>query len=148
MERQENSTDSNKKRLEQIVSVLVKNDLVKGITPEKLRKIVEELGPTFVKLGQIMSMRNEILPTEYCKELEKLRADVRPMEYSEVKKVIEDEYGTELEGVFQSFDSVPLGSASIAQAHFAILKNGDKVVVKVQRPGIKDIMARDISLLR
>ncbi len=148
MERQENSTDSNKKRLGQIVSVLVKNDLVKGITPEKLRKIIEELGPTFVKLGQIMSMRNEILPTEYCKELEKLRADVRPMEYSEVKKVIENEYGTELEEVFQSFDSVPLGSASIAQAHFAILKNGDKVVVKVQRPGIKDIMARDISLLR
>ncbi len=148
MERQENSADSNKKRLGQIVSVLVKNDLVKGITPEKLRKIIEELGPTFVKLGQIMSMRHEILPTEYCKELEKLRADVRPMNSSEVKKVIEDEYGTELEEVFQSFDNAPLGSASIAQAHFAILKNGKKVVVKVQRPGIKDIMARDISLLR
>lgn len=148
MERQENNTDSNKKRLGQIISVLAKNDLVKGITPEKLRKIIEELGPTFVKLGQIMSMRNEILPAEYCKELEKLRADVKPMEFSEVKKVIEDEYGTELGEVFESFDSTPLGSASIAQAHFAVLKNGDKVVVKVQRIGIKDIMARDISLLR
>ncbi|PYG88231.1 ubiquinone biosynthesis protein [Ruminiclostridium sufflavum DSM 19573] len=148
MERQESSTDSSKKRLGQIILVLVKNEVVKGITPEKLRKIIEELGPTFIKLGQVMSMRNEILPAEYCKELEKLRADVRPMDFAEVKKVIEEEYGTELEEIFESFESTPLGSASIAQAHFAILKNGDRVVVKVQRPGIKDIMARDISLLR
>jgi len=148
MEKQANSSDSSKKRLREIVGVLVKNEVVKGITPEKVRKIIEDLGPTFVKLGQVMSMRQEILPKEYCKELEKLRADVRPMDFSEVKKVIEDEYGTGLNEVFQSIDETPLGSASIAQVHFAILKNGEKVVVKVQRPGIKDIMARDISLLR
>jgi len=149
MEKQQvSSTDNNKNRLGEIIGVLVKNDVVKGISPEKLRKIVEDLGPTFVKLGQVMSMRPEILPEAYCKELEKLRADVRPIDFSEVKKVIEEEYGTELNEVFQSFDEAPLGSASIAQAHFAVLRDGKKVVVKVQRPGIKDVMARDISLLR
>ena len=149
MEKQQQANNvENKNRLPEIIGVLVKNEVVKGLTPEKLRKIIEDLGPTFVKLGQVMSMRPEILPEAYCKELEKLRADVRPIDFSEVKKVIEDEYGTELNEVFQSFDEVPLGSASIAQAHLAILKDGKKVVVKVQRPGIKDIMARDISLLR
>lgn len=148
MEKQANSSDNSKNRLREIVGVLVKNEVVKGITPEKLRKIIEDLGPTFVKLGQVMSMRKEILPDEYCKELEKLRADVKPMDFEEVKKVIEDEYGTGLDEVFEIIDKAPLGSASIAQAHFAILKSGEKVVIKVQRPGIKDIMARDISLLR
>lgn len=148
MEKQENNTNGGNKRLREIIGVLVKNELVKGITPEKLRKIIEDLGPTFIKFGQIMSMRKEILPPEYCKELEKLRAEVRPLSFLEVKKIIEDEYGTALEEVFEIFDEAPLGSASIAQAHFAILKSGIKVVVKVQRPGIKDIMSRDISLLR
>jgi ubiquinone biosynthesis protein len=148
MEKQKKSSDSSRKRLREIVGVLVKNELVKGITPEKLRNIVEDLGPTFVKLGQVMSMRREILPEAYCKELEKLRADVRPMEFSDVRKVIEDEYGTDLTEVFKSINETPLGSASIAQVHAAVLKNGSRVVIKVQRPGIKDIMARDISLLR
>lgn len=148
MEKTTNSSDSSKKRLREIIGVLVKSDVVKGITPEKLRKIIEDLGPTFIKLGQVMSMRHEILPKEYCKELEKLRADVRPMDFEEVKKVIEEEYGTDLSEVFKYFDEEPLGSASIAQVHSAVLKNGGRVVVKVQRPGIKDVMARDISLLR
>jgi ubiquinone biosynthesis protein len=148
MEKITSNAENSKKRLREILSVLVKHEVVRGITPEKLRKIIEDLGPTFIKLGQVMSMRKEILPEEYCIELEKLRADVKPMEFNEVKTVIEDEYGTELNEIFKFFDEVPLGSASIAQAHFAILKDGEKVVVKVQRPGIKDIMARDISLLR
>ena len=148
MEKQTKNSDNSKKRLREIVGVLVKNEVVKGITPEKLRNIIEDLGPTFVKLGQVMSMRREILPEEYCKELEKLRADVRPLDFADVKRVIEDEYGTDLNEVFESINETPLGSASIAQVHSAVLKNGDRVVVKVQRPGIKDIMARDISLLR
>ncbi len=148
MEKQTNRAHDSKKRLREILAVLVRHELVKGISPEKIRKILEDLGPTFVKLGQIMSMRQEILPAEYCKELEKLRAEVRPMAFSEVKSVIEEEYGTSIDDVYQTVDQTSLGSASIAQVHFAVLKNGEKVVIKVQRPGIRDIMSRDISLLR
>lgn len=105
------------------------------MTPEKLRSIVEDLGPTFVKLGQIMSMRRDMLPEAYCRELEKLRAEVRPLAFEEARGVVETEYGVSLRSVFDVFDETPIGSASIAQVHAARLKNGAPVVVKVQRPG-------------
>ena len=114
-------------RLQEIVGVLKKHNIVKGLTPEKLRLILEDMGPTFVKLGQIMSMRNDILPTEYCKELEKLRADVKPMPLEQVREVIQEEYGRPLEDVFSSFDEHPLGSASIAQVHAATLHDGRRM---------------------
>lgn len=135
-------------RLKEILQVLARHDIVKGMTPEKLRNIVEDLGPTFVKLGQIMSMRQDMLPAAYCRELSKLRTEVSPMPFDEVRQVIEEEYDTRLERVFASFDRQPLGAASIAQAHAAILRDGSPVVVKVQRQGIRDVMARDIQLLR
>ena len=135
-------------RLKEILQVLARHDIVKGMTPEKLRNIVEDLGPTFVKLGQIMSMRQDILPAAYCRELSKLRTEVSPMPFDEVRQVIEEEYDTRLERVFASFDRQPLGAASIAQAHAAVLRDGSPVVVKVQRQGIRDVMARDIQLLR
>ena len=135
-------------RLKEILQVLARHDIVKGMTPEKLRNIVEDLGPTFVKLGQIMSMRQDMLPAAYCRELSKLRTEVSPMPYDEVRQVIEEEYDTRLERVFASFDRQPLGAASIAQAHAAVLRDGSPVVVKVQRQGIRDVMARDIQLLR
>ena len=109
---------------------------------------MEDLGPTFVKLGQIMSMRQDMLPAAYCRELPKLRTEVSPMPFDEVRQVIEEEYDTRLERVFASFDRQPLGAASIAQAHAAVLRDGSPVVVKVQRQGIRDVMARDIQLLR
>lgn len=135
-------------RLKEILQVLARHDIVKGMTPEKLRNIVEDLGPTFVKLGQIMSMRQDMLPAAYCRELSKLRTEVSPMPFDEVRQVIEEEYDTRLERVFASFDRQPLGAASIAQAHAALLRDGSPVVVKVQRQGIRDVMARDIQLLR
>lgn len=135
-------------RLKEILRVLARHDIVKGMTPEKLRSIVEDLGPTFVKLGQIMSMRQDMLPAAYCRELSKLRTDVSPMPFDEVRQVIEEEYDTRLERIFSSFDKRPLGSASIAQAHAAALRDGSPVVVKVQRRGLRDVMARDIQLLR
>lgn len=135
-------------RLKEILQVLARHDIVKGMTPEKLRNIVEDLGPTFVKLGQIMSMRQDMLPAAYCRELSKLRTEVSPMPFDEVRQVIEEEYDTRLERVFASFDRQPLGAASIAQAHAAVLRDGSPVVVKVQRQGIRDVMARDIQLLR
>ena len=135
-------------RLKEILQVLARHDIVKGMTPEKLRNIVEDLGPTFVKLGQIMSMRQDMLPAAYCRELSKLRTEVSPMPFDEVRQVIEEEYDTRLERVFASFDRQPVGAASIAQAHAAVLRDGSPVVVKVQRQGIRDVMARDIQLLR
>ena len=135
-------------RLKEILQVLARHDIVKGMTPEKLRNIVEDLGPTFVKLGQIMSMRQDMLPAAYCRELSKLRTEVSPMPFDEVRQVIEEEYDTRLERVFASFDRQPLGAASIAQAHAAVLRDGSPVVVKVQRQGIRDVMARDLQLLR
>lgn len=135
-------------RLKEILQVLARHDIVKGMTSEKLRNIVEDLGPTFVKLGQIMSMRQDMLPAAYCRELSKLRTEVSPMPFDEVRQVIEEEYDTRLERVFASFDRQPLGAASIAQAHAAVLRDGSPVVVKVQRQGIRDVMARDIQLLR
>lgn len=136
-----------RKRLGEIMSILNRHEITKGLTPEKLRLIIEDLGPTFVKFGQIISMRSDILPEAYCKELEKLRSDVKPMSFATVKKQIETEYGDSMSSLFSKFDKKPLGSASIAQVHHAILKNGDEVVVKVQRPGIYEVMAMDIGLL-
>lgn len=128
--------------------MLHKYGVTRGVTPEKLRLILEELGPTYIKLGQIMSMHSDILPRRYCDELMRLRSEVTPMPFSEVLEVMEDSYGCDWEEIFSSIEEVPLGSASIAQVHKAILKDGSPVVAKVQRKGIYDTMARDIGLLR
>ena len=144
----ENDAAGNKKRLKQIVGILHAHNVIKGLTPQKLRMIFEDLGPTFVKFGQIMSMRSDMLPPEYCKELSRLRTDVQPLPFETVASEIEKMYGKPLNEVFAEFDHEPLGSASIAQVHRAKLKSGDKVVVKIKRPGIYGVMARDVSLLR
>jgi len=140
-------SDGNGKRLKKIISILVKQEITKGLTPEKLRLIIEDMGPTFVKIGQVMSMRQDILPIDYCKELEKLRSQVKPMPYEAVVSVLEAEYNQPVTEIFKEFYQEPLGSASIAQVHEAVLKDGSKVVVKVQRPGIYNIMAQDIALM-
>lgn len=137
-----------KARFKEIIAILNKNDVIKGITPEKLRVIIEELGPTFIKLGQVLSMRTDFLPKSYCEELAKLQSDVPPMPFSEVRIVVEEACGGKLEDHFKSFAETPLGSASIAQAHLATLSDGSRVVVKVQRIGIHETMSRDIDLLR
>lgn len=142
------NSPGNRRRLKEIVGVLLRHDLVHGVTPEKLRLILEDLGPTFVKLGQIMSMRSDMLPLAYCTELTRLRTEVRPMTPEEVRAVLEEAFQSPLEETFRSLSPRPLGSASIAQAHAAVLRDGRRVVVKVQRPGIRDTMARDIALLR
>jgi len=138
----------NRIRLREILSILMKYHLAKGITPIKLRCIFEELGPTFVKLGQVLSMREDVLPTEYCQELSKLRTNVQPMAYKEVLSMVKFEYGVNFDEIFQSIDKKPIGSASIAQVHEAQLKDGRAVVIKVQRPHIWETMSRDIALLK
>ena len=143
----ENRTE-NRQRLMEIVEVVRRHEIIKGLTPEKLCAIIEELGPTFIKLGQILSMRSDILPREYCEALKKLRSSVAPMPYEQVVSIVERSYGRPLSEVFSSFDEQALGSASIAQAHAAVLCTGESVVVKVQREGIHDVMSRDIMLLK
>ena len=134
-------------RLREITAVLRKHNITRGVTPKKLREILEDLGPTFIKLGQIMSMHSDILPKRYCDELMRLRTEVTPMPFEDVISVIEESYGRSWKRVFASIEEKPQGSASIAQVHRAVLRNGEDVVVKVQRRGIYEKMARDIALL-
>ena len=136
------------RRFREMVSVLRRRKLLQGITPVKIREILEDLGPTFVKLGQIMSMRPDFLPQDYCDELMKLQASVTPLPFATVREILEKEYRCHWDQIFLSIDEEALGSASIAQVHRAVLKNGDRVVIKVQRPGIYDIMSKDIVLLK
>ena len=138
----------NDKRLGEILQVLRSHQLTHGLTPVKLREILEDLGPTYVKLGQIMSMRSDMLPESYCQELTRLRTEVRPLPFQTILSVIEEETHRPYAELFSSIDAVPLGSASIAQVHPAVLKDGRKVVVKVQRPAIAETMAKDIKLMK
>ncbi|MGN0204909.1 MAG: ABC1 kinase family protein [Coprococcus sp.] len=134
-------------RLKEITAVLHKHAISRGVSPEKLRLILEDLGPTYIKLGQIMSLRSDILPKRYCDELMKLCSDVSPMPFEQVIEVIEDAFGCSWQEEFASIEEKPLGSASIAQVHRAKMKTGEQVVIKVQRKGIYRTMARDIGLM-
>ena len=91
-------------RLREITAVLRRHNITKGVTPEKLRLILEDLGPTFIKLGQIMSMHSDILPKRYCDELMRLRSEVTPMPFQEVLDVIEESYGRSWKRVFSSIE--------------------------------------------
>ncbi len=135
-------------RLKEIIEVFGRYNLIHGITPEKLRHILEDLGPTFVKLGQLLSMRPDMIPEEFCSELTLLRTEVKPMSFEEVGSVLSREYGEDYADRFISIDEKPLGSASIAQVHAAVLRDGRKVVLKVQRPGIYERMDQDVRLLQ
>jgi ubiquinone biosynthesis protein len=117
---------------------------------ERVRAVLEALGPTFVKLGQILSTRADIVPDDVAKALKALQDRAEPISYESVRKVIEEELGRPLEDVFDSFDHQPLATASIAQVHRATFKRDGvtvPVVVKVQRPGIREKMRSDLSLL-
>ena len=124
------------------------NFYANGFTPEELRTTLEDLGPTYVKIGQIMSSRVDMLPESYCKELEKLRQNVKELDPEIAKAVIEQETGKKIDEIYQEFRDKPLGSASVGQAHYAVLKDGTKVVTKVQRPLIAEMMREDFVLLK
>jgi ubiquinone biosynthesis protein len=134
-------------RLREITSVLHRYHITRGVTPEKLRLILEDLGPTYVKLGQIMSLHSDILPKAYCEELMKLTSDVKPMPFDEVESVLNESYGKDWHQIFSSIEKEPIGSASIAQVHRAMLQDGSNVIIKVRRRGIYTMMKRDIDLL-
>ncbi len=114
----------------------------------RLRKILEELGGTFVKLGQLLSVRPDLVPAEYCEELKKLQDDVLPFGFSDAKRIVEHELGKDLSSVFSKFDKQPIAAASIGQVYRATLKKEKKeVAVKVQRPNVREEVESDIDLM-
>jgi len=153
------------KRFEQILQVISKYELGyylevarlkkrtflskknKMSRPVELRMLFEELGGSFVKLGQLLSLRPDLIPKDYCDELGKLQDDVGPVPYHEIEHVIKAELKKPVKELFKSFDKKPIASASIGQVHVARLTNGKKVAVKVMRPGIRALMANDLEIL-
>jgi ubiquinone biosynthesis protein len=108
---------------------------------------LEELGPTFIKLGQILSTRPDLIPLEYVRELSKLQDRVPPFPYEEVREIIKEETGRLPDEIFRHFDETPLAAASIGQVHRARLADGEEVVVKVQRPGIRKTVEVDLEIM-
>ena len=116
--------------------------------PERLTRALQDLGPTFVKLGQILSTRPDLVPPEVCKELETLQSSVSPISYDEAREVVETSLGRKLEEGFDGFSIEPLASASIAQVHTAkLIGTDEEVVIKVQRPGIREVIEADLHIL-
>ena len=115
--------------------------------PERLRLVFEELGPTFIKLGQLLSTRPDLIPAEYLDELARLQDEVPPFSLAEVHAIFREELGRSPDEVFHYFDAEPLAAASIGQVHRARLDSGAEVVVKVQRPDIENVIAVDLEIL-
>ena len=139
-------------------SDLVRDLDIDGLEPEdkdtplcedaaQLADDLEKLGPTFIKLGQLMSTRVDLLPAPYTEALSRLQDDVAPFPYDEVERIVVEELGVDLRHAFASFDAEPLAAASLAQVHRATLHSGREVVVKVQRPGIRAQIADDMAAL-
>ena len=117
--------------------------------PVRFRYMLEELGPTFVKLGQILSTRPDMIGSVYAGELKNLTENVSPVPFSEIKEIIESETGRKIEDVFSDFDSTPLAAASIGQVHKAVLRSsGQRVAVKIRRPGVTQIIEEDLDIMR
>jgi ubiquinone biosynthesis protein len=115
--------------------------------PEGLAYALEELGPCFIKLGQLLSTRPDLLPADYIAALARLQSTVVPVPADKIFQIVETELGAPIADLFQSFDPEPLAAASMAQVHHATLRNGDEVVVKVQRPGVRQRIEIDIEVL-
>lgn len=137
--------DRERKRVKEIASVFLKHGLS---NPSGVRAALEELGPTFVKMGQMLSTRPDILPEAYIWELQKLQDDVKPESYETIKEVIEKDLKSPIGELFTQFKREPVASASLAQVHYAVLPTGEEVIVKVQRPEARSSMMKDLALLK
>ncbi len=138
---------NNKTRLKEIISIINKNDLLNDKSPKNVRKTIEDLGPTFIKIGQILSTREDIIPNDYCVELAKLRSNVEPLSFKTIEEILKKEYG-DYQKYFKLIDEKPIGAASIAQVHKAVLNTGEEVVIKVRRPNIEVEIKQDMELLK
>lgn len=149
-------------RFNEIVTILLRSDvwgLMRRMTnppddtgeddsPAKLRAVLEELGPSFIKIGQLLATRPDLVPQPYVDEFKKLYDKTTPGPYAEVRAVIKADLGREIEELFSTFEPDAIASASIGQVHRATLKDGTKVAVKVQHPGIEESMVLDFEILR
>ena len=142
------SRKSRMRRLREIIKLMRKHRVQEGLSPDQLRSFLIDLGPSFIKIGQMLSLRSEILPQAYCDTLSDLQMDCDPMPFEDTLAALEDVYGSRFHDIFRKIDPKPLGSASLAQVHKAELSNGDVVAVKVQRPGVRAVMAQDIDVMR
>ena len=131
----------------QMINRKPREQIEKLSKPERLRLSCEELGPTFIKLGQLLSTRPDFIPPDYLTELSKLQDNVPPFSFPEVEEIFLDETGEKPSDIFYRFDKDPLAAASIGQVHRATLKDGQDVVVKVQRPDIEQLIAVDLEIL-
>lgn len=136
------------KQKNRILDVGTVSDNAEASVGQRLKMALEELGPVFVKLGQILSIRQDILPTNIIEELKKLQDSVQPFPFSEAKVLIETEFNDHLEHIYKEFDEEPLAAASISQVHRARLFSGKEVAVKVQRLGIEKIIDLDLDILK
>ncbi len=122
-------------------------EILRATPPERVRMAIEELGPTFIKLGQILSTRGDIVPPEFIRELERLQDTVPPTDFALIQAQVEKELKKPLNEVFPTFEPVPVASASLGQVHFATLSNGAEVAVKVFRPGVDKLIETDLDIL-
>ncbi|MCB0333244.1 MAG: AarF/ABC1/UbiB kinase family protein [Bdellovibrionales bacterium] len=113
----------------------------------RIRKVVEELGPTFIKMGQILSTRPDLIPPSFAEEFKKLQADCPRIPFSEIRAVIDQEFPGRVDEMFRQIDPTPIAAASLAQAHRAKLRDGSEVVLKVLRPGVRDLVDADIGVM-
>lgn len=141
---------TNKERLKEIITILNKNKAVESLItskhPERIKNAFEELGPTFIKMGQMLSTRTDLISEDLAEEFKKLQDNVKTDDFLVIKSIIESAYGTSINDIFDNFNEVPIASASMAQVHRANLKDGTLVAVKVQHAGIKSMMLNDIAL--
>jgi len=114
---------------------------------QRLKMVLEELGPTYIKLGQILSTRPDLVPIDICEEFSKLQDKVTPIDYSKIHAQIVNQFGKPPEDIFFSFSETPLAAASLGQVHEAQLKTGENVIVKIQRPEIRELIESDIRML-
>lgn len=141
---------SSQQRLREIISIIRQYKLITNFyhqtNPAAVREALEKLGPTFIKAGQLLSTRPDLVSPAYIKELQKLQDDIPPEDFAPVKKSIETALGCPMKEVFASFDDQPFASASIGQTYHARLHNGDQVVVKVQHQNVQEVVRTDLSL--
>jgi predicted unusual protein kinase regulating ubiquinone biosynthesis (AarF/ABC1/UbiB family) len=116
--------------------------------PEELAADLERMGPIYIKLGQLLSTRNDLLPAEYVEALTRLQDTLHPFSFEEVEKIVQEELGVRLSKGFSFFEAEPLASASLGQVHQAVLRDGRAVVVKIQRPGVRQQIAQDLEVLQ
>lgn len=149
---EENATISQKTRLKQIIKVLNQHSFLTNFYrqkhPEEIRQALEELGPTFIKIGQLLSTRPDLVSPDYIKELRQLQDQVDVDSYETVERTFTEQTGKRIEEVFQTFDQTPFASASIGQTHHATLFDGTKVVVKAQHPAVTQLVQTDLALFK